>query len=59
VREIGWNEKTRTFRDLKENVMASIFALYPWEWLLADMPEQILGTYAAVDWIEPIWKMLW
>ncbi len=59
VREIGWNEKTLTFRDLKENVMTSLFALYPWEWLLADMPEQILGTYASVDWIEPIWKMLW
>lgn len=33
--------------------------MYPWEWLLADMSEPILGTYAAVGSIEPIWKMMW
>ena len=59
VRDIGWNKKTATFRDLQDRPIASLFALYPWEWLLRDMPEPILATYSQMDWIEPIWKMLW
>jgi glutathionylspermidine synthase len=59
VRDIGWNKQTATFRDAKDNPIGSIFALYPWEWLLRDMPEPILSTYPRMDWIEPIWKMLW
>jgi glutathionylspermidine synthase len=59
VDDIGWNESTGTFRDLDERVISSIFALYPWEWLLKDFAGPILNTYRTMDWIEPIWKMMW
>jgi glutathionylspermidine synthase len=59
VREIGWNEKTGTFRDLQDRPIQSIFALYPWEWLLRDMAKPVLSSCGQMDWIEPIWKMLW
>ncbi len=54
IRDIGWNQQTGTFRDLEDKPIASLFALYPWEWLLRDMPEPILSTYSQMDWIEPI-----
>jgi len=59
VRDIGWNAARREFRDLQDNRIHSIFALYPWEWLLADFGDAILETYGETLWIEPIWKMLW
>lgn len=59
VREIGWQRRDGAFRDLEEQVIASIFSLYPWEWLLADSAAQILPSMQNMDWIEPIWKMLW
>jgi glutathionylspermidine synthase len=40
--------------------MHSIFKLYPWEWLLNDLfGEHALATMGEVQWIEPIWKMMW
>lgn len=59
IEEIGWNARTATFRDREDRPIKSIFALYPWEWLLRDFSGPLLATYANVDWIEPIWKMLW
>lgn len=59
VRDIGWNNNDHTFRDLNDLQIRSIFALYPWEWLLKDFADPILGTYTQMDWIEPIWKMMW
>lgn len=58
--EIGWNEETGEFRDLEENRMVDVFKLYPWEWLLDDkFGEYLLKTYPGMQWIEPIWKMMW
>lgn len=59
MEEIGWNENDLAFRDLEENDIRSIFKLYPWEWLLAEFEKETLATYQEIDWIEPIWKMLW
>ena len=59
VGELGWNAGNHTFRDLHEHPITSIFALYPWEWLLKDFADPILRTYPQMDWIEPIWKMMW
>jgi glutathionylspermidine synthase len=59
VREIGWNRNANQFRDLADRPIESIFSLYPWEWLLKDLPGPILSTYSRTDWLEPIWKMLW
>ncbi len=59
VRDLGWNAADRTFRDMNDKPVRSLFALYPWEWLLQDFAQPILSTYSRIDWIEPIWKMLW
>ena len=59
VRDIGWNGGRREFRDPEERRIQSVFALYPWEWLLKDFSGPILETYGETIWIEPIWKMLW
>jgi glutathionylspermidine synthase len=59
VREVGWNESAQCFRDLEEKPIRSLFALYPWEWLLGEFSGPVLKTCGAMDWIEPIWKMMW
>lgn len=59
IRDIGWNARAGEFRDLKERPIRNVFALYPWEWMLGEFADAILGSYARVNWVEPIWKMLW
>lgn len=36
MKEIGWDGKHGSFVDLKNNVIGTIFKLYPWEWLLRE-----------------------
>jgi glutathionylspermidine synthase len=69
IRMIGWEGPAARFVDLHGNPMRTIFKLYPWEWLLKDsFGEHALATMDStsakpvqgkVQWIEPIWKMLW
>jgi glutathionylspermidine synthase len=59
INQIGWNERAREFRDLKENRIDNIFSLYPWEWLLKDFPGPLLEVCPRMIWVEPIWKMMW
>ncbi|MFT4114121.1 glutathionylspermidine synthase family protein [Silvibacterium sp.] len=60
MRDIGWKAKERTFVDLEDRPMRSIFKLYPWEWLLTDsFADHVFETAEPVQWIEPAWKMLW
>jgi glutathionylspermidine synthase len=69
IRSIGWDSAQNRFVDLHGKEIRSIFKLYPWEWLLREsFGEHALATMDAlnqktvagtVQWIEPIWKMLW
>lgn len=59
IKQIGWNERAREFRDVDEHRIDSVFSLYPWEWLLKDFPGPLLQVLPASVWIEPIWKMMW
>lgn len=59
INQIGWNERGREFRDLKEGRIDNIFSLYPWEWLLEDYAGPLLDACPRMTWIEPIWKMMW
>ncbi len=69
IRAIGWDAARNHFIDLHGNEIRSIFKLYPWEWLLKEsFGEHALATMDAlnqktvpgtVQWIEPVWKMLW
>jgi len=57
VAEIGWNGQC--FVDLSGNRIHSIYKLYPWEWLLDEaFGQHLIETHSAMQWIEPIWKML-
>lgn len=60
MRDIGWDHAKRCFVDCAKRPMETIFKLYPWESLLADrFGAHALETMGAVQWIEPVWKMLW
>jgi glutathionylspermidine synthase len=59
IKQIGWNERAREFRDADERRIDSIFSLYPWEWLLKDFAGPLLEVLPTSVWIEPIWKMMW
>lgn len=59
INQVGWNERAREFRDLREDRIDNIFSLYPWEWLLKDYAGPLLETAPRMTWIEPIWKMMW
>jgi len=60
VKDIGWDASAKEFVDLDNRAIKSIFKLYPWEWIVhEDFGAHVLETYRDVQWIEPIWKMLW
>lgn len=60
IRDIGWDAGERCFVDISNHRMRSIFKLYPWEWLIhEEFGPHLLDTYKDVQWIEPIWKMIW
>ena len=55
--QIGWLHGG--FVDEVDSPIRSIFALYPWEWLIAEQAGRIGSSFAATVWMEPAWKMLW
>lgn len=59
IDDIGWDSATNQFVDMQNRPIKSIFKLYPWEWMV----HEPFGIHAlrdeTVQWIEPIWKMLW
>jgi glutathionylspermidine synthase len=57
--ELGWNDADGTFRDLTENKISTLFKLYPWEWLIGEIPPGADEAFHSVKWIEPVWRMLW
>lgn len=57
VAEIGWNGEC--FVDLAGKRIHSIYKLYPWEWLLSEaFAQHLIDTHSAMQWIEPVWKMV-
>jgi glutathionylspermidine synthase len=55
IADIGWDG--RSFVDLDTNPIASIFKLYPWEWMAREeFAQYLLAGKARV--VEPAWKML-
>lgn len=57
MEEIGWHAPSRTFRDLEEREIHTLFKLYPWDWLLAEAFGAHVAT-APTRWIEPAWRMI-
>jgi glutathionylspermidine synthase len=60
MHDIGWEEAKARFVDLEEQPIESLFKLYPWEWLLhEEFGANALETMGQMNWMEPIWKMMW
>lgn len=57
IESIGWDGEN--FVDARNVVMASIYKLYPWEWLTNEEFGTNILIADWVQWIEPIWKMIW
>ena len=59
IEDIGFDSTLKRFVDLEEAPLASIFKLYPWEWVLDDeFGKQVVASLPATMWIEPLWKTL-
>ena len=60
MKDIGWDRANRIFVDLDDNAIRSIVKLYPWEWIIHEAFGPVaIETIRDVQWIEPVWKMLW
>lgn len=57
IEEIGFDSLNNKYVDIKDNVIHSMFKLYPWEWLISDDFGKYLGQ-SCLSLIEPCWKML-
>ena len=58
VAKIGWDRRRSLFVDETNAPMASVFKLYPWEWMLEEAFGDMLLTDRATQWIEPAWKVI-
>ncbi|NRQ31098.1 glutathionylspermidine synthase family protein [Nonomuraea sp. NN258] len=56
MEDIGWDALNRRFAGMQDEMIRSVFKLYPWEWMLAED----FGRHAVrhATWIEPLWKAL-
>ncbi len=60
VDDIGWDRERRCFVDLDEQAIATLFKLYPWEWLVNEpFGRNLIESLDRTLWLEPIWKMIW
>jgi glutathionylspermidine synthase len=60
MNKIGWHRSQQCFVDQNARTIGTVFKLYPWEWMLRDsFGEYALSSLKHIQWIEPIWKMLW
>ena len=61
MRDIGWKAGAQGgFFDMAAQPIATLYKLYPWEWLMAEeFGRNIAADPRGTCWIEPIWKMLW
>jgi glutathionylspermidine synthase len=57
IRDLGWDARRRAFLDLDGRPVASLFKLYPWEWLLAE-PFGVHLPEASTAFVEPPWKLI-
>ena len=57
IEQIGWDSVAKRFVDAADAPIATLFKLYPWEWLMREaFGPNILSR--SCRWIEPSWKAL-
>ncbi|MEI6212845.1 MAG: glutathionylspermidine synthase family protein [Desulfuromonadales bacterium] len=57
IEDLGYDSLNSQFVDDNDNVIESLFKLYPWEWLI----NEFFGRYiekSPITLIEPAWKMI-
>ena len=57
IAEVGWSDIAGEFRDEDDHRIATLFKLYPWEWIM----HEPFGAHIAASgtlFIEPPWKMV-
>lgn len=62
--DIGWRQEGKSgqgaFVDLEGEEIATLYKLYPWEWVVREpFGENLARNDRRTLWIEPIWKMIW
>lgn len=57
--EIGYDGQMREFQGTRQEAIADIFKLYPYEWMLnEEFGKHLVETKEKTRWIEPAWKMI-
>jgi glutathionylspermidine synthase len=62
IAQLGWDVDNECFVAPDGQRVQSIFKLYPWEWLVdEEFAAPLFQTLeeGSVQWIEPVWKMMW
>ena len=60
IDDIGWDGERQMFVDLDGARLATLFKLYPWEWLVNEQfGRHLIDSLDRTLWLEPIWKMIW
>lgn len=57
IEDIGHDSIGGQFTDINDNVIGSMFKLYPWEWLVSEFFGRYLEP-SGIKLIEPAWKMI-
>jgi len=57
IADIGWDRQRNKFVDLDEQIIARMFKLYPWEWMVREEFGANISQ-AGTQFLEPAWKMI-
>lgn len=59
MEQIGWDGVLRQFVDLRNCPITTLFAMYPWEWMLGEaFGEYLIRRWHGTRFVEPAWKVL-
>ncbi|MDO9395816.1 MAG: glutathionylspermidine synthase family protein [Herbiconiux sp.] len=59
MEDLRWSVDRQLFLDADDEVVARIFKLYPWEWMITEQFGGFLpGSRHSTQWVEPAWKLL-
>jgi glutathionylspermidine synthase len=59
IEDLGWDVDLDRFVDLAEASIATVFKLYPWEWILTEeFGKHVVRSLPETLWLEPLWKTI-
>jgi len=57
INQLGWDAVGKRFVDDRDNEIAALFKLYPWEWMTREAFGRNIAS-SSTKFFEPAWKML-